>query len=147
MVGFQLRLTLTQIKLHASMNLLFIIQSSTLIAMERSTSRDECCLKQVLLACYSKQLLRSNFVMLSHRQPSKYSIFHKTRCCKMYTQQLNVINKSSDLLTDLIPEPTARSAVRRGLLIPLGYLHPGKSEHSEVKSPSMIAGASLWFVA
>ena len=31
-----------------------------------------------------------------------------------------------------IPEPTARSAVRRGLLIPHGYLHPGKSEHSEV---------------
>ncbi len=24
----------------------------------------------------------------------------------------------------IIPEPTARSAVRRGLLIPLGYLHP-----------------------
>ncbi len=33
-----------------------------------------------------------------------------------------------------IPEPTARSAVRRGLLIPLGYLHPGKCEHSEVQS-------------
>ena len=37
-----------------------------------------------------------------------------------------------------IPEPTARSAVTgvspgRGLLIPHGYLHPGKSEHSEVK--------------
>ncbi len=31
-----------------------------------------------------------------------------------------------------IPEPTARSAVRRGLLIPHGYLHPGKSKHSEV---------------
>ena len=35
-------------------------------------------------------------------------------------------------VTALIPEPTARSAVRRGLLIPHGYLHPGKSEHSEV---------------
>ena len=35
---------------------------------------------------------------------------------------------------NLIPEPTARSAVRRGLLIPLGYLHPGKCEHSEVQS-------------
>ena len=34
----------------------------------------------------------------------------------------------------IIPEPTARSAVRRGLLIPLGYLHPGKCEHSEVQS-------------
>ena len=34
----------------------------------------------------------------------------------------------------IIPEPTVRSAVRRGLLIPLGYLHPGKCEHSEVKS-------------
>ncbi len=36
-----------------------------------------------------------------------------------------------------IPEPTARSAVPgvspgRGLLIPHGYLHPGKCEHSEV---------------
>ena len=35
---------------------------------------------------------------------------------------------------NFIPEPTARSAVRRGLLIPLGYLHPGKCEHSEVQS-------------
>ena len=33
----------------------------------------------------------------------------------------------------IIPEPTARSAVRRGLLIPHGYLHPGKCEHSEVQ--------------
>ena len=37
----------------------------------------------------------------------------------------------------VIPEPTARSAVPgvspgRGLLIPHGYLHPGKCEHSEV---------------
>ncbi len=29
-----------------------------------------------------------------------------------------------------VPEPTARSAVRRGLLIPHGYLHPGKSKHT-----------------
>ncbi len=38
---------------------------------------------------------------------------------------------------DIFPEPTARSAVPgvspgRGLLIPHGYLHPGKCEHSEV---------------
>ena len=38
-----------------------------------------------------------------------------------------------------MPEPTVRSAVlgvspERGLLIPLGYLHPGKCEHSEVQS-------------
>ncbi len=45
-----------------------------------------------------------------------------------------------------IPEPTARSAVRRGLLIPHVYLHPGKCEHSEVQSSSMIAGASLWLM-
>ena len=43
------------------------------------------------------------------------------------------------VLTDIIPEPTARSAVPgvspgRGLLIPLGYLHLGKCEHSEVQS-------------
>ena len=53
----------------------------------------------------------------------------------------------------IFPEPTARSAVPgvspgRGLLIPHGYLHPGKSEHSEVQveSPSIIAGAWLWFM-
>ncbi len=51
----------------------------------------------------------------------------------------------------LVPEPTARSAVPgaspgRGLLIPHGYLHPDKSEHSEVQSPSIIAGASLCFM-
>ncbi len=50
-----------------------------------------------------------------------------------------------------IPEPTARSAVKgvspgRGLLIPHGYLHPGKCEHSEVQSSSMISGASLWLM-
>ena len=44
--------------------------------------------------------------------------------------------------------PLARSAVPgvspgRGLLIPHGYLHTDKSEHSEVQSSSMIAGASL----
>ncbi len=37
-----------------------------------------------------------------------------------------------------IRKPTAQSAVPgvspgRGLLIPLGYLHPGKCEHSEVR--------------
>ncbi len=34
----------------------------------------------------------------------------------------------------------------RGLLIPHGYLIPGKCEHSEVQSSSMIAGASLWLI-
>ncbi len=43
----------------------------------------------------------------------------------------------------IFPEPTARSAVRRGLLIPLGYLHPGKCEHSEVQShPPICNGRS-----
>ena len=51
----------------------------------------------------------------------------------------------------IIPKPTVRGAVPsvspgRGLLIPHGYLHPGKRRASGVKSPSMIAGASLWFV-
>ncbi len=50
-----------------------------------------------------------------------------------------------------IPEPAAQSAVPgvspgRGLLIPHGYLHPGKCEHSEVQSSSIIAGASLWLM-
>ncbi len=45
----------------------------------------------------------------------------------------------------------ARSAVPgvspgRGLLIMHCYLHPDKSEHSEVQSPSIIAGAWLWFM-
>ena len=53
---------------------------------------------------------------------------------------------SIQLSLNFIPEPTARSAVRRGLLIPHGYLHPGKCEHSEVQSSSMIAGASLWLM-
>ncbi len=48
-------------------------------------------------------------------------------------------------------EPTAQSAVPgvspgRGLLVPHGYLHPGKSKHSEVQSSSIIAGAWLWFM-
>ncbi len=34
----------------------------------------------------------------------------------------------------------------RGLLILHGYLNPGKSEHSEVQSPLIIAGASLCFM-
>ncbi len=63
----------------------------------------------------------------------------------LFPSGTNEANSQRRLRT-LVPEPTARSAVRRGLLIPLGYLHPGKSEHSEVKSPSMIAGTSLWFV-
>ena len=46
----------------------------------------------------------------------------------------------------LIPEPTARSAVRRGLLIPLGYLHPGKCEHSEVQSHPPCHGRTTFFV-
>ena len=46
----------------------------------------------------------------------------------------------------IIPEPTARSAVRRGLLIPLGYLHPGKCEHSEVQSHPPCHGRTTFFV-
>ncbi len=37
----------------------------------------------------------------------------------------------------VIPEPTALSP-GRGLLIPLGYLRPGKCEHSEVQSQRSI---------
>ncbi len=50
--------------------------------------------------------------------------------------ELNVFAKfvKIEFFKQVIPEPTARSAVRRGLLIPLGYLHPGKCEHSEVES-------------
>ena len=50
------------------------------------------------------------------------------------------------LVRVVIPEPTARSAVRRGLLIPLGYLHPGKCEHSEVQSHPSCHGRTTVFV-
>ena len=43
----------------------------------------------------------------------------------------------------IIPEPTARSAVR-GLLIPTGFLHPGEGSISQVWSSSNIAGAYLY---
>ena len=51
----------------------------------------------------------------------------------------------------LIPEPTAWSAVPgvspgRGLLIPLGYLHLGKCEHSEVQSHPPCHGRTTVFV-
>ena len=44
----------------------------------------------------------------------------------------------------IIPEPTAPGvSPGRGLLIPLGYLHPGKCEHSEVQShPPLCNGRS-----
>ncbi len=41
----------------------------------------------------------------------------------------------------IIPVPGVSPG--RGLLIPHGYLHMDKSEHSEVQSPSIIAGAWL----
>ena len=44
----------------------------------------------------------------------------------------------------IFPEPTARSAVRRGLLIPRGYLHPGKCEHSEVQSHPPCQISKIW---
>ncbi len=45
-----------------------------------------------------------------------------------------------------IPEPTGVSP-GRGLLIPLGYLHPGKCEHSEVQShPPLCNGRWMVFV-
>ncbi len=51
------------------------------------------------------------------------------------TRYALIISRSPELFRVFlfVPEPTARSAVRRGLLIPHGYLHPGKSEHSEVQ--------------
>ncbi len=36
-------------------------------------------------------------------------------------------------LSYIIPEPTARSAVRRGLRIPLGYLQPGNANIAKCK--------------
>ena len=57
-----------------------------------------------------------------------FTNFHENNC----SFQFELTRKLKQL--DIIPEPTARSAVRRGLLIPLGYLHPGKCEHSEVQS-------------
>jgi hypothetical protein len=34
-----------------------------------------------------------------------------------------------ECLTELIPEPTARNPRRARVLIPPGYLHPGKRKH------------------
>ncbi len=51
----------------------------------------------------------------------------------------------------IIPQPTARSAIPgvnpgRGLLIPLGYLHPGKCQHSKVQShPPLCNGRSTLY--
>ena len=51
-----------------------------------------------------------------------------------HKNQSNALAETSNIkMLNVIPEPTART-VRRGLLIPLGYLHPGKCEHSEVQS-------------
>ncbi len=65
---------------------------------------------------------------------AKYKI---KRLYPFYLLRTNTVNKvqltlNTTLEVTFIPEPTARSAVRRGLLIPHGYLHPGKCEHSEV---------------
>ncbi len=55
-------------------------------------------------------------------------------------------------LLHIIPEATARSAVPgvspgRGLLIPLGYLHPGEWEHSGMQShPPLCNGRRMVFV-
>ncbi len=71
----------------------------------------------------------------------KYFIFEKYGC-------LDTNARGCCMHVFLIPEPTARSAVPgvspgRGLLIPLGYLHPGKCEHSEVQShPPLCNGRS-----
>ncbi len=52
----------------------------------------------------------------------------------------------------IFPEPTTPSAVSgvspgRGLLIPLGYLHPGKCEHSGLEShPPLCNGRWMVFV-
>ena len=49
------------------------------------------------------------------------------------------INYFSNKLNEAYPR--ANGAIPgRGLLIPHGYLHPGKCENSEVQSSSMIAG-------
>ncbi len=47
----------------------------------------------------------------------------------MLTQCLEIKARGCCMHVFLVPEPTARSAVRRGLLIPPGYLHPGKRKH------------------
>ncbi len=56
-------------------------------------------------------------------------------CCD-FAVEYPCLSHTCAFIRLIIPEPTARSAVPgvspgRGLLIPHGYLHPGKSEHSE----------------
>ncbi len=68
-----------------------------------------------------------------------HMLFHRIR--KFLSRLAYLTHKSH--FTLIVPEPTARSAVRRGLLIPLGYLHPGKCEHSEVQSHRSCHGRFL----
>ncbi len=90
-----------------------------------------------LHACISSLayiLSQDSLVVFWHSFLSLFSPFRKPQC-SLFT----------------IPEPTARSAVPgvspgRGLLIPLGYLHPGKCEHNEVQSHPPCHGLSTVFV-
>ncbi len=60
-------------------------------------------------------------------------------CMHVFLVKVNIVNSRA---TCAVPGVSPG----RGLLIPHGYLNPGESEHSEVQSPSVIAGASLCFM-
>ncbi len=64
------------------------------------------------------------------------------RYLKRYEIRYRINRSVISFLLDLnIPEATAPGvSPGRGLLIPHGYLHPGKCEHSEVQSSLMFAG-------
>ena len=68
-----------------------------------------------------------------------------SKICTAFPLTFVMMNtRDGSSILQIIPEPTARSAVPgvspgRGLLIPHGYLHPGKCEHSEVTAGKFAA--------
>ena len=73
-------------------------------------------------------------VFVLFRGDQNERVERKVRKSQITIERFSMMFHVSNSRISIFPEPTARSAVRRGLLIPLGYLHPGKCEHSEVQS-------------
>ena len=85
--------------------------------------------------------VRSLRISINTTRPRRTEITSETRSTEPGGKR-NEMHESRNRRTEgkiiaMIPEPTARSTVPdvspgRGLVIPHGYLHPGKSKHSEV---------------
>ncbi len=98
---------------------------------------------------YKSSLLSTFFCMDSRPQSPRAcgTQNQQTEQCELHSSSFvlyntkerhsKIVKYNSINIINIIPEPTARRAVPgvspgRGLLIPHGYLNPGKSEHSEV---------------